>query len=123
MVQLVGNGMQDGICVVSLFMNFLKVIKFDSIVPLPVLAKRRSRNGFTFEDNFDIILRRMNRGNTRTILKMLDFEKICLKIDIGNNINILYTLFGSKGREPNKERKVDSETLHVTDPFLLYLFS
>ena len=115
--------MKDAICIVSLLMNLFKIIKFDSIIPLLAFAKRCSQNGFIFKDNFDIILRRMNRGNTRTILKMPDFEKICLNIDTGNSINILYTLFGSKRRESNKERKVDLETLHVTDQFLFYLFS
>ena len=93
MIQLISYGMKDGTYIVSLLMNLFKIIKFGSIIPLPAFAKRCSQNGFTFEDNFDIILRRMNRGNSRTILKMPDFKKISLDIETRNGVNILDTLF------------------------------
>ena len=51
MIQLISYGMKDGIYIVSLLMNLFKIIKFDSIIPLPGFAKRCSQNGFTFEDN------------------------------------------------------------------------
>jgi len=59
--------MKKGIGVVGLLMDLFEVIKFDSIIPLPALAKRRSQNGFTFEKDFKVIFWRMNGRNTRTI--------------------------------------------------------
>ena len=65
----------------------------------------------------------MNGGDRNTFDKMPNFEKCGLNIDTGLRVNFRKPIFGSEGREPEKEWDAYMESFHVADPFLFDLFA
>ena len=90
MIQLFYNSVEDNVCIVSLLMNLLKIIKVDCTIPLPTTFVRKSMNNFFPNKNFNWLgYRRMDGNHTRSVCKKPNFRDAGLRIYIGNSINIV----------------------------------
>jgi len=65
----------------------------------------------------------MNCRDRTTFGKVPNFEKSSLNIKTGLRVDLRKAIFGSKGRESEKERDANMKTFHVSNPFFLDLFS
>jgi len=81
------------------------------------------QKGHTFYLYLEICNRRMNCRDRTTFRKVPNFEKSSLNIETGLGVDFRKSIFGSKGREPEKERDANMKTFHVSNPFFLDLFS
>ena len=65
----------------------------------------------------------MNRRDRTTFGKVPNFEKSSLNIKTGLRVDLRKAIFGSKGRESEKERDANMKSFHVSNPCCLDLFS
>jgi len=65
----------------------------------------------------------MDCRDRTTFRKVSNFEKSSLNINIGLGVDFRKSIFGSKGKESEKERDTNMKTFHVSNPFFLNLFS